>query len=774
MKRVLCAVFVAASVVAAAQQPAPLTIPAIFAEGGITGREPENVKWSPDGQRVAFVLRDDSGEKGALYYVDPAGAKPAVLVAEEKLSALVPPTNSIKDERERERVERYGVAGYHWAPDSKHLLFDSHGQLWYYAIDTGTATQVTSRPEPAGDPRFSPDGSRLAFVRKHELYVRSLDGNARETQLTEGKAGRPGHVNIKVALTDEKGEGEPGADDILNGEVDWLYAEELGVRSNYFWSPDGRQIAYLQMDETRVPTYPIEDFSPLHATVDHQKYPRVGDTNPGVRVGIANVPGGHRRWLNVPGDRPDRQDIYIPRFGWLRAGVLWIQVMNRAQNRLDLYFADAESGRSRLVMSETESKWIEVNDDFKVLGSGDQFLWTSWRDGHFHVYLYRFDKQNPLGADAVLERQLTRGDWDLHVAAFDSSAVKAVDEKNGTVYFMANLPDARQAQLYSVPLAGGEPVRVSREQGSHTCTFPESGGDYYVDNFSAQLTPPRLSLCRGDGSCRTFWEPHPIDAYALTAPKSLELTAADGRTKLFGQLLMPPDAGDRIPLIVYLYGGPAGQVVVDAWTGTTFLYHQLLARRGFAVFSVDNRGTPGRGRDFMAAANRTLGPVEIEDQLAALAQVLRQYPQLDGSRVGIWGWSNGASMTLFAMTHSDRFRAGIAVAPVTDPRLYDSTYTERYLGEIKENAEGYRRSAVVSFAGDLKGRLLLVHGTSDDNVHMQNSIQMIDNLVNAGKQFDLMLYPRKTHSIAGPAARTNLFTRMLDHWEQWLKARSAS
>ena len=214
--------------------------------------------------------------------------------------------------------------------------------------------------------------------------------------------------------------------------------------------------------------------------------------------------------------------------------------------------------------------------------------------------------------------------------------------------------------------------------------------------------------------------------------------------------------------------------MVDAWRGTTFLYHQLLARHGFAVFSVDNRGTPGRGRDFMAAANRTLGPVEIEDQLAALAQVLRQYPQLDGSRVGIWGWSNGASMTLFAMTHSDRFRAGIAVAPVTDPRLYDSTYTERYLGEIKENAGGYRRSAVVSFAGDLKGRLLLVHGTSDDNVHMQNSIQMIDNLVNAGKQFDLMLYPRKTHSIAGPAARTNLFTRMLDHWEQWLKARSAS
>ena len=774
MKRVLCAVFVAASVVAAAQQPAPLTIPAIFAEGGITGREPENVKWSPDGQRVAFVLRDDSGEKGALYYVDPAGAKPAVLVAEDKLSALVPPTNSIKDERERERVERYGVAGYHWAPDSKHLLFDSHGQLWYYAIDTGTATQVTSRPEPAGDPRFSPDGSRLAFVRKHELYVRSLDGNARETQLTEGKAGRPGHVNIKVALTDEKGEGEPGADDILNGEVDWLYAEELGVRSNYFWSPDGRQIAYLQMDETRVPTYPIEDFSPLHATVDHQKYPRVGDTNPGVRVGIANVPGGHRRWLNVPGDRPDRQDIYIPRFGWLRAGVLWIQVMNRAQNRLDLYFADAESGRSRLVMSETESKWIEVNDDFKVLGSGDQFLWTSWRDGHFHVYLYRFDKQNPLGADAVLERQLTRGDWDLHVAAFDSAAVKTVDEKNGTVYFMANLPDARQAQLYSVPLAGGEPVRVSREQGTHACTFPEGGGDYYVDDFSAQLTPPRLSLCRTDGGCRTFWESRPVDAYALTAPKPLEFTAADGRTKLFGELLMPPDTAGRIPVIVYLYGGPAGQVVVDAWTGTTFLYHQLLARRGFAVFSVDNRGTPGRGRDFMAAANRTLGPVEIEDQLAALAQLLQQHPQLDGTRVGIWGWSNGASLALFAMTHSDRFRAGIAVAPVTDPRLYDSTYTERYLGEIKENAEGYRRSAVVNLAADLKGRLLLVHGTSDDNVHMQNSIQLIDNLVDAGKQFDMMLYPRKTHSIAGPAARTNLFTRMLDHWEHWLKARSAS
>lgn len=723
---------------AIAQSPAAekksLTIEAIFADGGLTGRVPETIKWSPDNAKVSFVQRDDSGDQGELWYVDAATGEKKVLVAAGKLAGLAPSTNKIKDEREKERVNRYHVAAYDWAPDSKHLLFDSQGQLWLYTIENGIAVQLTSASESSGDPKFSPNGKDLAYVRTHNLYVRPVSGED-EKQLTKDKN-----------------------ENLLNGEVDWVYAEELSVRSNYFWSPDSKNIAFLQMDETRVPTYPITDWLPTHPRLDQEKYPKAGDPNPTVRLGVISASGGKPKWISLTGD----QDTYIPRFGWVSEGVVWAEVMNRAQDTMDLYFADAHSGRSRKVMTETAEGWLYVHDDFRILKSGDRFIWSSWRDGHTHLYLYSFDKQTPLAGDAKLERQLTQGD-------FEVLELDAIDESSGTVYFSCNKDDPRQAQLYSVKLDGSALARVSQEDGSHDSTFADDAR-HYLDNFSGILSPPRLSLCSSGGPCQRIWESRNTDAFGLVAPKYMEFNADDG-TKLYGQLLLPPAEmmGDKIPLVVEVYGGPAAQLVRNQWAGGIGLFHQLLSRQGFAVFSVDNRGTPGRDRKFQTAIDHQFGGVELKDQLAALDQLFTQFPQLDRSRVGIWGWSNGGSMTLYALTHSDLFKAGVSVAPVTDWHNYDSIYTERYMGLPKDNATGYEESSLSKAANKLHGALLLAHGSSDDNVHFQNSIQMVEGLIKAGKQFRFMPYPNKTHGISGPEDRDHLFHMIQDFFETQLK-----
>ena len=730
------------------QTPPELTIEAIYADGGLLGRLPESIKWAPDGSRVAFVQRDDSGEKGALYYVDASNPKPAVLVAGEKLSSLAPPISNVKDERQKEAMQRYSVAAYHWSPDSKKLLFDSLGQLWLYGLDTGTAVQLTSSNDASIDPKFSPDGSRIAYVRKHNLYVRDISG---------------GHED---ALTHDD---DPN---LLNGEVDWVYEEELYTRSNYFWSPDGKQIAFLQMNEKPVPDYPITDWIPLHSTVDEQKYPQPGDANPMVRLGVVNTNGGKIKWFSGGGSNSGvplggDTNSYVPRFGWVRAGIVWAMALNRAQDRLDLYFIDVKSGKSQLMMSESSDTWIDMHPEteFDLLRSGDRYLWTSWRDGYYHIYLYQFDNGNPLSGPAKLVAQLTHGDWDVE-------SIDGVDEKQGIVYFIANEGDWRQANLYAVGLDGKNFHRVSKEGGAHTASFDPANAKYYVDTYSSLTTPPAMSFCSVSGDCNAFWKPRAVEPYNLPAPTKVEFTAADGTTKLLGTILLPTGgpmmANGKAPLIVNPYGGPGAQTVRDAWGGGSYYFDCILARRGFAVLRVDNRGMANRGKAFAAALRRNFGETELADQTASIKQALQQFPQLDGSRIGFWGWSYGGYFTLYAMTHTDMFKAGVAVAPVTDFRLYDSIYTERYMGLPKDNEDGYKKSAPVNFAGDLKGNLLEVHGTSDDNVHCQNTVQMVNALINSGKQFDLMIYPRKTHGIAGKQARTHLFHLIENHFEEYL------
>ena len=409
--------------------------------------------------------------------------------------------------------------------------------------------------------------------------------------------------------------------------------------------------------------------------------------------------------------------------------------------------------------SENSDTWIETDNNLQFLKSGDKFTWPSWRDGHTHLYLYSFDKADPLAADAKLVNQITKGDFEV----FD---IEGTDDAKGTLFLNTNAGDDHRRQLCSVKLDGSA-FQCLTKGGTHEAKVA-SNGQYFVDHFSSLMTPPQLAFCHVGGSCDVFWRSKSVDGLNLIAPQFVDFKAEDG-TVLRGLLYLPPDsAGKKIPLLNNPYGGPHGQSVQDKWGGAGFLFNQILMRDGIAVLVVDNRGMGARGKKFAAALIHNFGEIELKDQLASIDQALQKFPQLDGSRMGWWGWSYGGYMTLIAMTHSDRFKVGVAVAPVTDWKDYDSIYTERYAGLVPQYEEGYKKGTPITYAANLKGHLLEVHGTSDHNVHMQNTMQMINAFINAGKQFDLQIYPRKTHSISGPGTRAHLFTRIRAHFHREL------
>jgi dipeptidyl-peptidase-4 len=703
----------------------PLTVEAIFAHGPLIGHPPEGLTWSPDGKHLTYL---DGGE---LIDLDPDTGKPHVFVSRAKLASL---TGAAGSETDRDHRERYKMASYLWAPDSAHLLFDSNGRLWLYDLKTGTGVQIGFTGAASGDdPKFSPNGETLSFVRDHGLSVLRLK--------------EPGLPAIAVAQS-------PNAT-MLNGEVDWVYEEELETRSNYFWSPDSKSLAYLQMNESEVPEYPITDWIPTHAKVDGQRFPQPGDPNPDVRVGVVGATGGKTVWIKLP--MHPGQD-YIPRFGWVDRKTLWVETVTRDHKHRDLYFADAATGQSHPVLQLTDDKFIDDNYDVSV-GYGSIVL-TNWTDGHNHLYLYKYDESNPATASATLERQLTKGE-------FEVGEVYGVDHAGKMVHYASNEGNLLEQKLWQVSFAG-ERKQLTDGAGTHEGNFAPLGGGF-VDKQSTRMDPPTLRLCQSAEKCNVFWTTRALQAYHLHAPEQLEVKAHDGTT-LYGTLLLPDGATSpaTIPLIVNPYGGPGPQEVANRW-GDGLLFDELLAQHGFAVLHTDNRGTGMRGRDFAQAAYHNFGPIQLEDQLTVMDAVLAQYPQLDKKRLGWWGWSWGGTFTLYAMSHSDRFRAGVAVAPVTDWRNYDSIYTERYMSEPADFPAGYKDFSVVNSAANLKGRLLLAQGTGDDNVHLENVVQYIQKLIEAELPYDLQVYPRKTHSIAGPDVRTHLFNRILAHFEEYLK-----
>jgi dipeptidyl-peptidase-4 len=707
-----------------AQVPAiPLTVEKIYAHGPLIGRPPEDIEWSPDGKHLSYL---DSGE---LVDLDPGSGKPHVLVSRTKMKSL---EGAPASEQDRDHRARYSMAAYQWAPDSKHLLFDTKGRLWMYDLSNGTGVEIGFSEQASGDdPKFSPNGQSVSFIRNHSLAVVRLKD--------------PGTPTTLVAPTPNEA--------VRNGEVDWVYEEELDARSNYFWSPDSRSLAFLQMNESDVPVYPLTDWIPTHASVTPQRYPQPGDANPNVRIGIVGAQGGRVSWIKLPFN--PGQD-YIPRFGWVDRKTIWAEVIPRDQKHRIFYFADTAGGAVREVLNISDEKFLDEN--YSIDLEDGSIVLTHWSDGHNHIYLYSYDKNNPTGSVAKLEKQLTSGD-------FEVGEVSNVDFKRKLVDYASNEGDLQQQQIWQVSFSG-ERKQLSSGPGNHQANFaPDSST--FSDKHSSRLNPPTLQLCREGNTCQAYWATRALDPYALRTPESLEVKAHDGTT-LYATLLLPANANSAsVPLIVNPYGGPGPQGVADKWSDA-LLFDELLAQHGFAVLHADNRGTGMRGRDFAQAAYRNFGPVQLEDQLTVVDAALARYPQLDSKRLGWWGWSWGGTFTLYALSHSDRFRAGVSVAPVTDWRNYDSIYTERYMGTPADFASGYKDLSVINSAQDLKGHLLLVHGTGDDNVHMENTIQYIQKLIEADLPYDLQLYPRKTHSIAGADVRTHLYERILAHFEQYL------
>ena len=707
----------------------PWTVKEIFGGDDLTGSPPDGISWSPDGKRATYLA-----DNGDVMQIEVADGTLKKLIDHSKIASLL---NANISEQDRDHRNRYDEPDYTWSPDSDHLLFDTDGKLWLYDLRSGTGIEIGDTQMQSGDdPKFSPDGNSISYVRNRNLFVQKVHGTEKPEALTSTRDAT-----------------------ILNGQIDWVYLEELDVRSNYFWSPDSRQLAYLQMNETQVPLYPITDWIPVHATVDEQRYPQPGNPNPAVRVGVVNAKGGETHWLKIP---LDSGNDYIPRFGWVSPSVVWVETLTRDHKHLNLYFANTRTGEVKLALAQTEPKYFTITYDVKFVGD-HQFLIQSWRDGFTHIYRYTFDANNPLAGDAQLANQLESG-------PYEASKIGTVDETTNTVYYISSESAPREEQIWAVQLDGTGKRQVTKTPGVHQADFPLKGGSF-IDTFSSLLAPPTVSYCTSQGECTPFWKSHAISGHTLVAPQLLTLTAADGKTTLYGTLQLPVNTTTpaSVPLIVNPYGGPGVGEAKNDWGRRGFLFDQLLAEHGFAVLHVDNRGMAGRGRDFEQAAYHNFGPPQLADQLASVDQVLAKYPQLDAHRMGWWGWSWGGTFTLYALTHTDRFVAGAAGAPVTDWRNYDSIYTERYLGLPSENQDVYRDDSVINSVENLKGRLILFHGTGDDNVHFANTVQFIQKLLDTGIPYDYNIFPRKTHSVAGPIAQMELHNRLLWQFETYVK-----
>lgn len=707
------ATLLAAPTPVVAQQP-ELSVPAIFGSSTYSG-DLVPVQWSDDAR---YFTMTESGSAGTdIYHVDArTGARQLVV----RGSDLVPAG----------ATEPIAIEGYQFSADGgKLLIFTNSVRVWrqntkgeYYVWDLGSRklTPISTRPGYQLFAKFSPDGRLVGFVRDHNIFVSDLAAGT-ERQLT----------------TD-------GSDDIINGTSDWVYEEELNLRDAFRFSPDGSRVAFWRLDQSAIePFYLIDDME-LYPQVMPVRYPKAGTANSEVRIGVADLATGATRWVDLGAD----QDIYIADMDFAgSADELWLTRLNRHQNRLDLVLADARTGQSRVVMSDRDSAWVEAATPTWV-NEGKQFLFPSERDGFRQFYLF--------ARDGRLVRRVTPGGWDV-------TGLYGVDEKNGFVYFGGVEQGPTTRQVYRVGLDGKGFTRVSQDVGSHTASF-NADATLWVDVFSTAATPPTQTLRQADGTVVRVLADNAelnskIAALDLAPPEFLMVPGADG-TPLQAYLIKPKhfDPTKRYPLLMYVYGGPGSQTVTNGWGGSNYLWYQMLARAGYLVASVDNRGTGSRGRRFEKQTYLRLGQLESDDQIAA-AKYFASLPYVDGTRIGIWGWSYGGYMTLMSLFRGEGvFKTGLSVAPVTDWRFYDTIYTERFMRTPRENPEGYEVGSPINHVDQLQGRLLVVHGTGDDNVHFQNTVQLVQALEEADKQFDMRIYPNKTHSIAGRTTRVNLYT----------------
>jgi dipeptidyl-peptidase 4 len=693
-----------------------LTVEAIFGSRALQGAQLRAPVWSPDGTLLTFFEAGAQGTELAAW--DAKSGERRVLVTTAQLQEMR--AGGPQRVSNATGLGRHPAPPYYWSPRGDAILFVSGGSLYLFDPQAGKSRQVLAGEAEVNDVKFSPDGKYASFLREHNLWVVEL-GTGKERQITRG-----------------------GSERLREGELDWVYPEELELLTAYWWAPDSSAIAYLEMDESKVTQYPVVDYLELAAPVEMESYPQAGGANPVVRVGVVELGGGETPWM----DTGSEKDVYLPRVTWMPDSKhLAIQRLNRAQNELDLLQADLATGKTTTLFEEKDKYWVNVTGEPIFVDGGKEFLWTSERDGFRHIYMY--------AADGTMLRQLTHGNWAV-------TEVVGVDEKAGVVYFMATEKTPLERQLYRVPLEGGEAQQVTREAGTHRIAMAP-GAARFLDTFSTVLVPPKQFVIRPDGKQAAMLNQNHVAAlaeYDLKKPEFGELAAADG-SKLFTEMILPAGftATKKYPVLVYIYGGPDVQQVTNSWSGRG-LWLQMMAQKGYIIFTLDNRGSANRGHAFETPIYHQMGKTELKDQMAGVAY-LQSLPYVDGTRIGITGWSYGGYMTCMAMFEAPEvFKAGFAGAPVTDWRQYDSIYTERYMGSPSENAEGYRESSPVTHAEGLRGKLLVAHATGDDNVHFANTLELLEALVHAGRYAEFAIYAGRGHGITDAAAQVQLWTRV--------------
>jgi dipeptidyl-peptidase-4 len=684
---------------------------------------PSQPLWLKDGAHYLVVSKDRNAFP-RLLKVDAVTGKSDPFYDAVKMQAAFGALPGMTTEDARRLA---GQTSYELNPNETGVLINFVNDLFYYEFGSDRAIRLTSNPDEEVGEAFSPDGRMVSFVRGGNLYVEDLSMQRRERALTRD-----------------------GSDKILNGRLDWVYQEEVYGRGNfgaYWWSPDSSKIAFLRIDETPVPNFPVVDHIPLDQNVENTPYPKAGDPNPIVKVGIANAAGGEVAWVDTSKYRPE--DLLVVRVGWFPdSKKAWFMAQNREQTFIDLNSASPD-GKSANIFRESTKTWIGINDDGMRWLKDGSFLWLSDRNGWTHVYHY--------AADGKLIKQVTTGDWDVQ-------SLGGVNEATRTIYFTASEHSFIANQVYAIKLDGSGLNRLSTSEGNHRASF-NSSGSYFIDSWSDVNTPAKVRVYDTNGKLVRAIDENKIDAlsqYRLGKPEFLNVKTRDGFT-MEAMMIKPPDfdPAKKYPVMSYTYSGPQAPQVRNQWGGSTYMFHQMLAQKGYIIWICDNRTASNKGVNSAWPLYHNFGELELRDLEDGFAWLKKQ-PYVDGSRIGIWGWSYGGFMTSYALTHSQTFKMGIAGGTVSDWRNYDSIYTERYMGTPQNNPEGYRKSSPVHFAKDLHGKLLLIHGAIDDNVHMANTLQFLYELQKAGKPVQLMVYPKSRHGVTDPVLLKHLRQMMMD------------
>jgi len=618
-------------------------------------------------------------------------------------------------------------------------LYNFKGDIFLLDIKTSVFKKITNTLEEEKSPRLSPDGKRIAYVRKNDLIAYSILNN-REKTLTKS-----------------------GSETLLNGTLSWVYWEEIFGRQDigFWWSNDSKYIAFLETDESMVTKMHYVDFKPQEPKLITQRYPKTGTNNPMVRLGIIDIKRKKTKWVQL------EPYEYICRVKWHPDNTrLFVQTMSRDQRELDAFYVNRKSGKMlKKIFTEKDSAWVNINDDLYFLENGT-FIWQSERDGFAHLYRFKDSGE--------LVNQITKGKWALRSSGgpfWLRQSVQAINEKIGKIYFTAMKESSVERHLYSVDLAGKNIEKISKEKGVHSIGCSPNG-EYYFDKFSDSSTPPMLSLHSISGEVVKIIDKPKLSLIIdmeLQTPELFTIPTSDG-FPMPAQILKPADFDEtkEYPLIYHVYGGPSAPTVFDSWQGSSLLYDNILLRNGYLVVRFDHRSATAISKTLENRVHLMIsGPIEMEDIVDGI-RWLKSKDFVDPKRVGIWGWSGGGSFTLNAMTNTPEFKAGISGAPVTDWHYYDTKWGEFAMKRPQDNPEGYEKTSFVKSAKNLKGRLLLIHGTYDDNVHPQNSWHFIDELIKHDIMFDMMFYPMRMHGFKDKPAQIHRQKKMIEFWKNYL------